>query len=257
MAAAQSEAIVLPKADHRRVDARSVRCKAAQGTGEKHGLVNQICSEFMVQVVLEEDEDRGGRSGWTRLKPVRPRAALLSRARSLVVAVTAVALLAIALPVRAAESEDGASATADLEVSIDGVRSDAGTIMIGLYDSVGGFTAAIEHCTEGGLLNDKGRLAGMALRAASGTRRVVFTQLPPGRYAVIVFHDENDNGRLDENGWGVPTEGYAFSNNAEGLLGAPSFDAAGFTLDGQRRSIALLLIYPKPPSVLDLSQLDK
>lgn len=176
---------------------------------------------------------------------------------SLLGAVTAVALLVVALPLPAAQSEGGASTTADLEVDIAGIRSGAGTIMIGLYDSAGGFNAAIEHCTEGGLLNDKGRLAGMALRAASGGRRVVFAQLPPGRYAVIVFHDENDNGRLDENGWGVPTEGYAFSNNAEGLLGAPSFDAAGFTLVGQRRSIAISLIYPKPPSELDPWELDK
>ena len=142
-----------------------------------------------------------------RLKPTLPRAALLSRAATLLVAVIAVAVLVVALPFRAAESEDGASATADLEVGIAGIRSDAGTIMIGLYDSVGGFTAAIEHCTEGGLLNDKGRLVGMALRAASGTRRVVFTQLPPGRYAVIVFHDENDNGRLDENAWACRPKG--------------------------------------------------
>jgi uncharacterized protein (DUF2141 family) len=50
------------------------------------------------------------------------------------------------------------------------------------------------------------------MRAISGTQSVVFTNLEPGTYAIIAFHDENDNGKLDENGWGVPTEGYAFSN---------------------------------------------
>ena len=60
-----------------------------------------------------------------------------------------------------------------------------------------------------------------------------------------MFHDENDNGRLDENAWGVPTEGYGFSNNARGLLGAPSFDSAQVTLDGNDRSIAISLIYPR------------
>ena len=137
------------------------------------------------------------------------------------------------------------SRASDLRVVIEGVRSNSGAIMIGLYDSSEGFTAAIEHSTEIGLLNDRGRLVGVALRAAAGTQSIIFTQLPPRRYAVIVFHDENDNGRLDENAWGVPTEGYGFSNNARGLLGAPSFDAAQVTLDGHDRSIAISLIYPR------------
>jgi uncharacterized protein (DUF2141 family) len=145
----------------------------------------------------------------------------------------------------------------DLKVEIEGVRSGSGTIMIGLYDNADGFIAAIKHSTEVGLLNDKTRLAGMALRAAPGTRNAVFMQLPPGQYAIIVFHDENDNGRLDENAWGVPTEGYGFSNNAQGILGAPSFDAAKITLDGTKRSVAVSLIYPVALSTLDLSELAK
>jgi uncharacterized protein (DUF2141 family) len=138
-----------------------------------------------------------------------------------------------------------ASQTGTLRVTIDGVRCGSGTIMIGLYDSSAGFLAAIKHSTEVGLLNDKGRVVGAALRAAVGSQSIVFTQLVPGRYAVIVFHDENDNGRLDENSWGVPTEGYGFSNNAEGFLSSPSFDAAGVTLDGADDGIAISLIYPR------------
>jgi uncharacterized protein (DUF2141 family) len=137
------------------------------------------------------------------------------------------------------------SRASNLRVVIDGVRSDSGTIMVGLYDSSEGFAAAIKHATEAGLLNDKGRRVGMALLAAAGTQSIVFAELPPRRYAVIVFHDENDNGRLDENGWGVPTEGYGFSNDAQGFLGAPSFAAAAVALDGEDRSIAIPLIYPK------------
>jgi uncharacterized protein (DUF2141 family) len=137
-------------------------------------------------------------------------------------------------------------------VTIDGVRSGAGTIMIGLYDTSDGFLAAIKHSTEIGLLTDKGRVVGAALRAAAGSQSIIFTQLNPGRYAVIVFHDENDNGLLDENSWGVPTEGYGFSNNAEGFLSGPSFDAAGVTLDGAGGGIAISLIYPAQQSTSDL-----
>lgn len=142
----------------------------------------------------------------------------------------------------------------DLKVTIAGVRSDTGTLMIGLYDTAAGFDVAIKHATEAGLLTDKGRLVGAAIRAAAGAQSIIFTQLRPGRYAVIAFHDENDNGRLDVSPWGVPTEGYGFSNDAQGLLAAPSFNAAGVTLDASDSAITISLIYPKttargpPPS---------
>jgi uncharacterized protein (DUF2141 family) len=140
----------------------------------------------------------------------------------------------------------GSTASAgDLKVTIAGVRSDAGTIMIGLYDTALGFDSAIKRSAEAGLLNDPGRLAGVAMRAA-GCHSIVFPDLRPGRYAVIAFHDENDNGRLDENAWGVPTEGYGFSNDAHGFLAAPSFDAAAVTLGDETASeITVSLAYSK------------
>jgi uncharacterized protein (DUF2141 family) len=145
------------------------------------------------------------------------------------------------------------SGASELRVVVEGIRSDSGTIMVGLYDTSDGFVAAIKHSTEAGLLNDKGRRVGMALRAAAGVQSVVFADLPPRRYAIIVFHDENDNGRLDENAWGVPTEGYGFSNNAQGFLSAPSFAAAEITLGEENRSIAISLIYPKVLARFDSS----
>jgi uncharacterized protein (DUF2141 family) len=60
-----------------------------------------------------------------------------------------------------------------------------------------------------------------------------------------VYHDENDDGRLDENSWGVPTEGYGFSNNAQGFLSAPSYDAAAVTLYGTDKVLAISLNYPE------------
>jgi uncharacterized protein (DUF2141 family) len=48
---------------------------------------------------------------------------------------------------------------------------------------------------------------------------VVLTNLDPGQYAIILFHDENGNGKLDRNALGVPTEPYGFSNNVRGFLG--------------------------------------
>jgi len=62
----------------------------------------------------------------------------------------------------------------------------------------------------------------------------VFTDVPAGRYAIVVYHDENGNGHFDQNALGMPLEGYGFSNNAAPLFDAPNFAAAAFDYDGRR-----------------------
>ncbi len=119
--------------------------------------------------------------------------------------------------------------------------------MIGLYDSEKHFRTAIANAGKTGLLNDPLRLVGIAMRAAAGTQSVVFTNLKPGPYAVIVFHDENDGGKLTENWLGEPTEGCGFSNNAEGFFSAPSFQNAAILLGNTNLSIVITLKYPKDP----------
>ena len=71
----------------------------------------------------------------------------------------------------------------------------------------------------------------------------------------MIIHDENDNGRLDENPFGMPTEGHGFSNNAEGFLslGAPSFAAAAIIVARADVRASVTLRYPGGPSAEDSS----
>ena len=55
---------------------------------------------------------------------------------------------------------------------------------------------------------------GLRAPAKAGTMRFVVQDLAPGRYALSAFHDENDNGELDTNLLGIPSEGYGFGNDA-------------------------------------------
>jgi uncharacterized protein (DUF2141 family) len=56
--------------------------------------------------------------------------------------------------------------------------------------------------------------------------------LPVGEYAISVFLDENNNGRLDQNMLGIPRERFGFSNNPRILTSAPSYrDCAVRVLD--------------------------
>ena len=82
-----------------------------------------------------------------------------------------------------------------------------------------------------------GSAAGAAVRAApfgcavaAGAGR----PLPPGTWAVLSFQDENDNGKLDRNVLGIPKERYAFSRDARGRFGPPSFEDAAFVLRDEK-----------------------
>ena len=133
---------------------------------------------------------------------------------------------------------------AELEVEIAGLRSDSGVIMLGLYDNPEAFEKALDFYEKpDGFVRDRGRLLGAAIRLDTGIRKTVLGGLEPGRYAVILFHDENQDGKLDKNVIGVPTEGFGFSNNASGLLSAPDFADALVTLGADRTRIQIDLRY--------------
>ena len=51
-----------------------------------------------------------------------------------------------------------------------------------------------------------------------------FTNIQNGKYAISVYHDENNNKKLDKNFIGLPKEDYGFSNNPSSSLGAPKLE---------------------------------
>jgi uncharacterized protein (DUF2141 family) len=61
--------------------------------------------------------------------------------------------------------------------------------------------------------------------------RGVYLQLDSleyGYYAIKVFHDENNNGKIDLNFIGIPTEDYGYSNNVSGWFGPPKWEKTRF-----------------------------
>jgi uncharacterized protein (DUF2141 family) len=105
---------------------------------------------------------------------------------------------------------------ADLTIRVDGVASADGDIKIALYTSADSFLSK--------------PLRGLQAPAHAGTVEVKVDDLPPGDYAFAVYHDANGNGKMDRNMVGMPTEDYAFSNNAVGKRGAPRYDDARIAL---------------------------
>jgi uncharacterized protein (DUF2141 family) len=75
---------------------------------------------------------------------------------------------------------------------------------------------------------------GKVVAISGKTSSVKFEYLECGMYAVAVFHDRNNNGKLDKNMLGIPVERYGFSNNARETFSAPSFSSASVELQKDR-----------------------
>lgn len=114
---------------------------------------------------------------------------------------------------------------ASLEVIVSNLSSGTGNVHIALYDQPSRF------------LDSDGMISNIETPISGHSARHLFTGLPLGRYAIAVYHDENDNDNFDQGFLGIPLEDYAFSNNAEAFLGPPSFEAAAFNLSGNQHLI--------------------
>lgn len=66
-------------------------------------------------------------------------------------------------------------------------------------------------------------------KIVEGKSTVVFEGVEPGEYAIICFHDKNDNDKMDFQENGMPMEDYGTSNNVM-TFGPPKYDNAKFTV---------------------------
>lgn len=138
-------------------------------------------------------------------------------------AATALAL-ACAQPIAAQEPglDDGGAPAADADpghydiiVRVVAGEPPAGTVEISLFNSAENFLKQPYLQTSGPINED-------------GSYTARFGKVPPGDYAIVVVHDENDNGKLDAGFLGFGGEGYAFSNDVKPLFGRPGFDEVKF-----------------------------
>lgn len=72
-------------------------------------------------------------------------------------------------------------------------------------------------------------------------QKIAINELPFGVYAIAIYHDVNNNGKLDKNYLGIPTEPYAFSNNPKVKWRSPTFDETKIELNAAQRSLQMEL----------------
>lgn len=112
----------------------------------------------------------------------------------------------------------------NLTVHLHGVKNSAGQIQVELYADAKTFrkSALAQHIVK--------------TKAQTDAVTVTFSGIKPGNYAILAFHDEDENGELNKRFGMIPTEGYALSNDPE-VFGPPAFKDSAFELSSDKELI--------------------
>ncbi len=127
-----------------------------------------------------------------------------------------------------------ALAGVEMRLQIKGLRSSKGDVLVSLFDSKQGFpsehAAAFRSCSVGATTN--------------AAISVTFTNLPAGKYAVAVCHDENADGKMNRRMFGPPVEGWAVHRAQKPRLGPPKFEESAFGVSTADVEVVIHLVYP-------------
>lgn len=143
-------------------------------------------------------------------------------------------LVVLILSIATLYSQDVSDDTKDagnLTVTVSGFENDKGQLRIALFNSEETYS-------------DKGEpikpfIKGYANIKDKKAIWKVFENIPFGEYAIICYHDENGNNKMDKNFLGIPEESHGFSNNAKGSLGMPDYEKAKFIFNTEMENIKI------------------
>lgn len=117
-----------------------------------------------------------------------------------------------------------------IDLVLDHIQAPQGVLHIALYDREESFSRSLTPY----------RLWKIPV-SANGNLRLQLDSLAFGRYALAVFHDENNNNNLDKNLLGIPREPYGFSHNPRSKWSAPSFSETVFEVTAEPLSLLVSL----------------
>lgn len=122
--------------------------------------------------------------------------------------------------------------TFSLTVEVSDLKNSKGNVQFSLYNKTG--TIPDEHY--------KKYFKKLTGKIVNGASTVTFENLPEGKYAVNILHDENKDGEINK-GFIFPTEGLGFSNfQSIGFTNRPNFEKASFNLISDT-NIKIKIIY--------------
>jgi len=125
-----------------------------------------------------------------------------------------------------APAEAAPADTASLTVTLTNIENATGTIRLGVF-------AGKEDYENGG------GVTGANVSVDESTETVTIDGLTPGTYAIKLYHDVDDDGEMDTNPFGMPTEPFGFSNDARGRFGPAKWADAKFDLTSGENAHAI------------------
>ena len=118
-----------------------------------------------------------------------------------------------------------------LTIIIENLGSPTAPVLMGVYGTENEFLNETDT-----LKNDK------FVPTGADTLTAQITDREYGRYAIALFQDMDNDGKIEKNFIGIPKDPYAFSNNARPTFKAPSFDDCCFDYNEQENSIEISMI---------------
>ena len=100
-----------------------------------------------------------------------------------------------------------------IRVVVSNLSPTTGTVEVSLFDSEESYLKE-PYLQQSGVVGE------------DGVFETEFVGLSEGEYAVVVVHDANDNGKLDNGFLGFNGESYGYSNNLKPWFGRPGFEKA-------------------------------
>lgn len=128
--------------------------------------------------------------------------------------------LTLALGTGSAGSAQQGATEAVVHVEISGLRNAKGVVRACMTSRVKGFPQQCRADAQ----------SYTVIVPAKETVSLEFDHVRPGRYAIALLHDENNNGKADRALSMIPKEGFGFSRDAPVRMGPPSFDSAAFSV---------------------------
>lgn len=125
-----------------------------------------------------------------------------------------------------------ASYRGDLTIEINGLENQTGKVCLTVFNGSQGFPSDAQRA-----------IKAECLEISELPFQITFDDLAYGSYAVAAYHDTNEDTQLNQGVLGIPTEGFAFSNDAPVRTGPASFQDAMFVLSQQNFNIQMQMRY--------------
>ncbi len=108
-----------------------------------------------------------------------------------------------------------------ITATVVNVTSDSGKVNFALYNKTNFMKFPIKSKTS---------------KIINGKSTIVFENLEEGEYAIVCYHDKNDNDKMDFSAARMPLEDYGSSNNVMAFA-PPSYENAKFMLADKNLSL--------------------